>query len=127
MLNSLECRAPFLNRTLWNYTNTLPDSFLMKGLDKKYILKEAFKEDFPEDFLNKSKSGFGVPVGDWLRTALRNDLESFVEDHFLKAQNIFQKENIKKLVSEHLNGKDNTFKVWTFYCFQKWYYNKYIV
>ena len=126
MLNSLECRAPFLNKALWNYTNTLPKSFLMKGLDKKHILKEAFKEDFPEDFLNKSKSGFGVPVGDWLRTALRKDLESFVEDHFLKVQNIFQKENIKKLVSEHLNGKDNTFKVWTFYCFQKWYHKQYI-
>ena len=126
MLNSLECRAPFLNKALWNYTNTLPKSFLMKGLDKKHILKEAFKEDFPEDFLNKSKSGFGVPVGDWLRTALRKDLESFVEDHFLKVQNIFQKENIKKLVSEHLNGKDNTFKVWTFYCFQKWYSKNYL-
>ena len=126
MLNSLECRAPFLNKALWNYTNTLPKSFLMKGLDKKHILKEAFKEDFPEDFLNKSKSGFGVPVGDWLRTVLRKDLESYVEDHFLKTQNIFQKENIKKLVSEHLNGKDNTFKVWTFYCFQKWYSKNYL-
>ena len=58
--------------------------------------------------------------------ALRKDLESFVEDHFLKVQNIFQKENIKKLVSEHLNGKDNTFKVWTFYCFQKWYSKNYL-
>ncbi|MFH6769246.1 asparagine synthase (glutamine-hydrolyzing) [Gaetbulibacter aquiaggeris] len=126
MLNSLECRAPFLNKELWEYTFTLPDSFLMKGWDKKHILKEAFKEDFPKDFLNKSKSGFGVPVGDWLRTSLRKDLESYVEDHFLKTQNIFQKENIQKLVSEHLNGKDNTFKVWTFYCFQKWYKKNYL-
>lgn len=121
MLNSLECRAPFLNKTLWNYTNTLPDTFLIKGWNKKFILKEAFKDEFPKDFLNKSKSGFGVPVGDWLRNMLRKELEHYVEDPFLDTQNIFQKAPIKRLVFEHLNGKDHTFKVWTFYCFQKWY------
>ena len=43
MLNSLECRAPFLNQNLWHYVNTLPEDFLLKGWNKKYILKEAFK------------------------------------------------------------------------------------
>ncbi|GAL70759.1 asparagine synthase-related protein [Jejuia pallidilutea] len=70
MLNSLECRAPFLNKKVWNYTNTLPEDFLMKGWNKKYILKEAFRDQFPKDFLDKSKSGFGAPVGDWLKSSL---------------------------------------------------------
>ena len=125
MLNSLECRAPFLNKKLWHYTNTLPDSFLMKGWDKKFLLKEAFKEEFPKDFLNKSKSGFGVPVGDWLRSTLRKELESYTEITLLKSQNIFQTDAITKLVAEHLNGKDHTFRVWSFYCFQKWYRKNY--
>lgn len=125
MLSSIECRAPFLNKKLWNYTNTLPDDYLMKGWDKKFILKEAFKDEFSKDFLDKPKSGFGVPVGDWLRSTLRKDLEKCIDDELLKSQNIFQKEAIKKLVEDHLKGKDNTFKVWTFYCFQKWYINSY--
>ncbi|MDO5980477.1 asparagine synthase (glutamine-hydrolyzing) [Flavivirga spongiicola] len=127
MLNSLECRAPFLNKKLWDYTNTLPENYLIKGWDKKHILKEAFKDQFPEKFLDKSKSGFGVPVGDWLKTILKNELEGFIERKRLEKQGIFNTDSIIKLVKNHLSGsKDNTFKVWSFYCFQKWYYNTYI-
>ncbi len=127
MLASLECRAPFLNKELWDFTNQLPDSYLINGWDKKHILKEAFKEYFPQDFLNKSKKGFGVPVGDWLRSELRLELLSFIDKAFIIKQNIFQFDAISKIVEDHLNSKiDNTFRVWTFYCFQKWYANIYI-
>ncbi|WP_103865535.1 asparagine synthase (glutamine-hydrolyzing) [Aquimarina sp. I32.4] len=126
MLTSLECRAPFLNKKLWNYTNTLPEEYLIKGWDKKYILKAAFKEEFPEGFLDKSKAGFGVPIGDWLRSSLKVDLEKYIDHTFLKNQNIFQVDAITKLVKDHLSGIDNTFMVWTFFCFQKWYMNNYM-
>ena len=126
MLASLECRAPFLNKKLWDFTNQLPNNYLIKGFDKKHILKEAFKEHFPNDFLNKSKKGFGVPVGDWLKSDLKNELLSYIEKSFIMDQNIFHFENIQRLVHEHINStSDNTFKVWTFYCFQKWYINNY--
>lgn len=122
MLNSLECRAPFLNKELWHFTNQLPDSYLIDGWDKKHILKEAFKEYFPKNFLNKSKKGFGVPVGDWLRSELRIELLSYIEKSFIKEQNIFEFDTISNLVTRHLDGKvDNSFRVWSFYCFQKWY------
>ena len=126
MLTSLECRAPFLNKEIWNFTNQLPENYLINGWDKKHILKEAFKEYFPKDFLNKSKKGFGVPVGDWLKSDLKNELLSFVEEKFIESQSIFNYEAINRLVSNHISGKiDNTFRVWTFYCFQKWYVNFY--
>ena len=127
MMASLECRAPFLNKDLWDFTSQLPDFYLINGWDKKHILKEAFKNYFPKDFLNKSKKGFGVPVGDWLRSELRSELLSFTNESFIRKQKIFQFENISNIVSNHLSGKiDNTFRVWTFYCFQKWYKNSYI-
>ncbi|MCK0159318.1 asparagine synthase (glutamine-hydrolyzing) [Allomuricauda sp. F6463D] len=127
MLNSLECRAPFLNRELWEFANTLPEDFLMKGWNKKYILKEAFKDQFPDRFLEKSKSGFGSPVGDWLRSGLRKELESYIDVTFLKTQNIFNIEAIVPLVTNHLlNKQDNTFRVWAFFCFQKWYTHNYL-
>lgn len=125
MLTSLECRAPFLNQTLWNFTNSLPEHYLIKGWDKKHILKAAFKDQFPEGFLNKSKSGFGVPVGDWLRSSLRKQLQDFTKEAFLKEQGIFHIKAIQNLVQDHFNGKDHTFMVWSFYCFQNWYFKNY--
>lgn len=126
MLASLECRAPFLNKELWDFTNQLPESYLINGWDKKHILKEAFKGYFPKNFLNKTKKGFGVPVGDWLRSELKQELLSYTEKTYIEKQNIFHYNYISKLVSNHLEGKiDNTFRVWTFYCFQKWYRHAY--
>ena len=127
MLASMECRAPFLTREIWNYTLSLPDEYLLKGNNKKMILKKAFENEFPEQFLEKSKKGFGVPVGDWLRQGMRSELLSYIDDKFLEEQDIFDIQNIKKIVLNHLNSvEDNSFKIWTFYCFQKWYKNTYL-
>ena len=126
MLTSLECRAPFLNKEIWNFTSQLPEDFLIKGWDKKHILKESFKQYFPKDFLNKSKKGFGVPVGDWLRADLKNELLTYIDESFIEEQNIFYIATVSDLVNNHIHGKvDNTFRVWTFYCFQKWYKQTY--
>lgn len=127
MLNSLECRSPFLNKALWEFSNGLPENYLMKNWDKKHILKETFKSEFPDGFLDKSKKGFVVPVGDWLRNSLKTELVSYTEDAFLKEQQIFQKSYIQQIVNNHLSGKvDNSYKVWTFYTFQKWYSKIYL-
>jgi asparagine synthase (glutamine-hydrolysing) len=127
MQNSLECRAPFLNKKLWDYTNTLPESYLMNGWNKKYILKEAFKNQFPDAFLEKSKQGFGSPVGNWLKSSLKNELESYIDEKWLANQGLFNVSTVIKLVKDHLDGKrDNTFRVWAYYCFQKWYKYNYL-
>lgn len=127
MLNSLECRAPFLNKKLWDYTNSLPPNFLMNKWNKKFILKEAFKDEFPKGFLDKTKQGFTVPVGDWLRNSLRSELEKYTKNDFLIKQGIFNPSEIAHLVQNHLNDKqDNSYKVWAYYTFQKWYNYTYL-
>lgn len=127
MLNSIECRAPFLNKTLWDFTNSLPEDYLLKGWNKKHLLKEAFKEDFPDGFLEKSKKGFNVPVGDWLRSSLKNEMLVYLQAESLKSQGIFNVEQITKIMNDHVTGKaDSSYKAWAFYCFQKWYYNTYL-
>lgn len=121
MLTSLESRAPFLNKSLWQYSSTLPEEYLINKWDKKYILKEAFREQFPEKFFDSPKVGFGVPIGDWLRSSLKDDLLQYIDKVFLERQQIFDVRSITNLIHTHLNGKDHTFMVWSFYCFQKWY------
>lgn len=127
MLNSLECRAPFLNRELFNFVSQLPENYLIKKWSKKHILKAAFQDQFPKGFLDISKQGFGVPVGDWLREGLKPQLLQMIDKDYLKQQDLFNVNEIITLVNNHLSGKeDNTFKVWPFYCFQKWYLNTYL-
>lgn len=122
--HNLEMRSPFLNRELWNYSFSLRENQLIKGWNKKHILKEAFKDYLPKGFLDAPKQGFGVPVGNWLRTSLKSELLQFIQPELLREQGVFHPEYISQLVMAHLSGeRDNSFRVWTFYCFQKWYFN----
>ena len=124
MLNSLECRPPFLDHRLIEFSYQLPDDFLIhKGVTKR-ILKETFSNMLPKGLFDLSKSGFGIPIGDWLRGELKIELQYLSRIDFLEEQGIFNPTQIGQLVTEHISGKnDSTFKVWTFYCFQKWFVN----
>ena len=88
----------------------------------KYLLKESFKQYFPVGFLNKSKQGFGVAVGDSLRSILKEELKSYIEVKFFTDQDFFNVDFTRMIVLNHIEGKvDNTFKIWAFFCFQNWY------
>lgn len=122
MLNSLECRPPFLDHRLIEFSYQLPDEFLIHKGTTKRILKETFSNMLPKGLFDLSKSGFGIPIGDWLRGALKNELLDYSRINFLEEQGIFNPYLINLMINDHLSKKnDSTFKVWTFYCFQKWY------
>ncbi len=122
MLNSLECRTPFLDHRLMELSFRMPDSFLIKGLNKKRILKDTFKDLLPKDFFKSSKSGFEVPVSHWLRNELREELLEVLSESNLAKHNYFQYYYVEKLIKQHLfQNMDQSVKLWTLFCFQKWY------
>jgi len=124
MLCSLECRSPFLDHRLMEYTYRLPDEYLLSNGNKKRILKDTFADMLPDGFFNAPKSGFEIPVGDWLRGPLKNDMIETLSDTALQQTGFFNTEYIKKLMSDHiLNKADNARQLWTLYCFQKWFNN----
>lgn len=126
MLASLECRAPFLDHRLFEFTNKLPEKFLINGIDKKFILKDTFKTLLPDNFLNLPKRGFAIPIGTWLRENLKNELLELTDKDFLKEQGIFNEDYLSNIVREHINHiQDHSYKVWSVYCFQKWYKDKF--
>ena len=123
MLNSIECRSPFLNYELWNFTNSLPEKYLINRRGKKWLLRKAFENEFPTNFLDAKKHGFGIPVGNWLRTHLKNDILKYSTKSLIKDQGIFNYQYLADLLDAHMAGKkDYTFQVWSFYCFQEWYF-----
>ena len=125
MSHSLEARSPFLSKKILAFVNSLPDDILVKGTKLKHLLKESFKDHLPLSIINQSKSGFGVPVGDMLRNELKDELLSYCAPKFIHDQGIFNSDYLQLIISNHMfNLKDETFKLWTIFCFQKWYVNE---
>jgi len=67
-LAGLGVRFPFLDLPLVEFTTTWPGRFKVRGGEKRYLFKRAFRELLPAETLAKPKHGFGIPTSLWLRT-----------------------------------------------------------
>jgi asparagine synthase (glutamine-hydrolysing) len=64
-------RFPLLSVPLVEFTGTLPARFKVRGVEKRYLFKRAFRVLVPSEILAKRKQGFGVPTSEWLRSDRR--------------------------------------------------------
>jgi asparagine synthase (glutamine-hydrolysing) len=71
MFNSLEVRAPFLDRAFAEYACNLPIALKLKLGSRKYILKRIARRYLPAEIVERKKHGFAVPIGHYLRTLFR--------------------------------------------------------
>jgi asparagine synthase (glutamine-hydrolysing) len=67
----IEGRAPFLDHRLGDWARRLPPEELVRGRQKKILLRAAYAGDLPPELLNRPKQGFGAPIEQWLRGPLR--------------------------------------------------------
>ena len=67
----IEGRAPFLDHRLGELAEGLRPEELVRGREKKILLRAAYAGDLPAEILNRPKRGFGAPIGEWLRGPLR--------------------------------------------------------
>ena len=73
MANSLEVRSPYLDNTLIDFVNGLDIKFKLKNGCAKYILKKMLLKNklVPAEVVNRTKKGFGIPVGRWINSDLK--------------------------------------------------------
>jgi asparagine synthase (glutamine-hydrolysing) len=95
-------RYPFLDHMLVNFTGFLPSSVKVNDGRLRYIFKETFKELLPQEIINKTKHGFGLPVVPWmLRPGKLNTLlEEYLFDSGVIQQEIFNSKFIEKIYKQ---------------------------
>ena len=121
MASGLEGRVPFIDKCVFDVAKTLPIEYKVTKENTKVALREAAKEVIPTEAYKKKKLGFPVPIREWLKDddvyeEVKNTLNSEI------TKNYFNTKVLNKLLIEHKNNKkDNYRKIWTVYCFLKWY------
>ena len=102
-LAGLGVRFPFLDRSLVEETATWPAAFKVRGLEKRYLFKRAFRDLLPAETLAKSKHGFGVPTSHWLRTDPR--FRALARDTLLARASVergyFRRQGLQRLFDLH--------------------------
>lgn len=125
MANGLEVRVPFLDHNLVNYVFSLPAKYKIDKTSTKKLLKDAYKNDLPDELYTRKKHGFEVPLKKWILNDLEPLLNDILSEEFIKEQGIFNYERITFLRKKaRSNNPEDTFAVlWMLIVFQKWYKN----
>jgi asparagine synthase (glutamine-hydrolysing) len=121
MANSLEGRSPFLDHHLMEYAATLPADTKLKNGQLKWILKQAGLRFFSEEFLNRPKQGFGVPLGDWFRGELREFTRETLLGDAAISRGWFNCGYIEVLLNEHdTNKQSHEYRIWALLMLEVW-------
>ncbi len=127
MAHGLEVRVPFLDHRIVNFAFGLPDSFKVQKGETKKILRDSFSSFFTPEMLNRKKSGFEVPLRQWLVTEFESDINRLLLDKdFLISQGLFSTTVLEDLVRQlrSTNPADSHANVWAILVFQKWWIKK---
>ena len=121
MAASLEVRVPFLDNRVVDFVRTVPSELRLRGMELKGLLKSALRGVVPEFVLNRSKRGFGMPMGTWLRTDLRPMVQHYLGAERIRSEGIFNADAVGRIVADHdARREDYTESIVALLVFELW-------
>jgi len=118
-------RFPLLDVSLVEFTGTLSARDKVRGTEKRYLFKRAFASVLPAEILAKVKHGFGLPVGEWLKThsGFRELLHDTLRSSRCRNRNYYAPGALESLFRRH--AEDHTpyhgDVLWTLLMLELWH------
>jgi len=121
MATSLECRVPLLDHELVELAARIPGGAKVAGGELKHVMKKALDGVLPREILNRSKRGFGAPMGAWLKAELLDLLESALSRESVESRGFLRYAPIRRLIDDHhANRVDGTDRLLALLNFEIW-------
>ncbi|MFM9940921.1 MAG: asparagine synthase (glutamine-hydrolyzing) [Hyphomicrobiaceae bacterium] len=121
MAVSLEARAPLLDHRVLAFAWSLPASMKIRGGTMKWLLRQVAHAHVPATLLERPKTGFSLPIRDWLRGPLRDWAESRLDQKRLEQAGLFDALIVRQRWEEHLSGRRNwQYALWPILMFEDW-------
>lgn len=80
MANGVEVRVPLIDMEVVKFASTVPADLKQHGQSGKWVFKRAVAPYLPKEILSRPKTGFGVPLREWLRGPLRTWMRELLGD-----------------------------------------------
>ncbi|HUP46477.1 MAG TPA: asparagine synthase (glutamine-hydrolyzing) [Thermoanaerobaculia bacterium] len=123
MLNSVEARAPYLDRDLTRFALSLPADLRVRRFTTKWILKKAAEVWLPHEVIYRRKRGLSVPVASWINRGLRDEADRLLAPANLE-QSGLDVRTVRQLLDEHRSGRSNHARqLWAVIMLQYWMEN----
>jgi asparagine synthase (glutamine-hydrolysing) len=118
---SLEARVPLLDPRVVEFAWRLPLSMKLRGGKSKWLLRQVLSRYVPDALIDRPKTGFGVPIAEWLRGPLREWADSLLDEGRLADDGFLEPGLVGSMWQEHLSGKYNRqYPLWDVLMFGSW-------
>jgi asparagine synthase (glutamine-hydrolysing) len=122
MAHSLEARSPLLDQELMEFMASVPARFKTAGGAPKALLRSVLRDFLPREVLQRRKKGFGVPLGQWLRTGLREQLVDTLLSAGARQRGYFRPAFVEQMVRAQLDGDDvYQHRLWDLLMLELWH------
>lgn len=124
-LAGVRVRYPLLDTRLAEFSGRIPATLKLKGMEKRYIFKQAMKRILPDTVLYKKKHGFGVPLGQWFLhdSRLKALVHEVLNDPRTRQRGYFRREFLDELINLHQSGHAGFYGeiVWYLVALELWH------
>jgi asparagine synthase (glutamine-hydrolysing) len=122
MAVSLEGREPLIDHRLVEFAFSLPFEMRRGALGPKHLLKKVLYRHVPQALVDRPKSGFAVPVKQWLAGDLRGLVAEHLDPQLVKEQGLFDPGMVQGYVKRlHAGDVSVRQRVWLLVAFQMWH------
>ena len=100
-----------------------PEGYNLHNGQLKAPLKEILYKYVPRAVVERSKSGFGVPINLWVHNELNEIINDSLSTDFIRRQGIFDVNGMQKFLSAFNRGKNPILDrvAYTLLMFQLWW------
>jgi asparagine synthase (glutamine-hydrolysing) len=121
MAASLETRVPLLDPEVYRLAWSLPLGLKVSGGVGKVVLRRLLASLLPVELVDRAKTGFDLPLGDWLRGPLRPWADDLLAPATLRRQGYLDLRQVRDVWADHLGGRSShTAELWNLLMFQAW-------
>jgi asparagine synthase (glutamine-hydrolysing) len=121
-LAGVEVSYPMLSARVVELSNRVPPSLKMRGFELRSFYKDAMRGFLPQEILDKTKHGFGLPFGVWLQSHAQLGDLVYSQLTDLKARRIVQPQFLDKLIADQRAGHASYYgyAIWDFAMLEAW-------
>jgi len=107
MAVALETRVPFLDKDVVEFAARVPPSMKVRDGRGKWLVRQVLDRHVPGALIDRPKTGFSIPLDDWLRGPLKDWACDLLSPARLARRGLFEPKRVARMLDEHMSRRNN--------------------